>query len=52
MTPRTKRFEPTDRRNLIIDAALWRKLKAQAEKDERTISALVRVILKEYLDRK
>ena len=52
MTPRAKRFEKTDRKNLIIDAPLWRRLKAHAEKDERTISALVRLILKEYLDKK
>lgn len=52
MTPRAKRFETTDRRNLIIDEALWRKLKDRAEKEERTISALVRVILKDYLDRR
>lgn len=52
MTPREARFEKTDRRNLIIDEPLWRKIKAEAERSERTISALVRVILKEYLDRK
>ena len=52
MTPREKRFEKTDRKNLIIDAPLWRGLKLRAEKEERTISALVRLILRDYLDKK
>lgn len=46
----TQLKNPT-RRNVIIEDALWRKVQDQAKAEDRTVSSLVRMALKEYLDR-
>ena len=52
MTPRAKSLTKWERRNLIIEDTLWRQIKEQARKEDRTASSLVRVALKEYIEKR
>jgi hypothetical protein len=51
MTPKAKTLISPSRRNLIIEDALFRRVKEQARKEDRTVSSLVRLALKEYLEK-
>jgi hypothetical protein len=51
MAPRTKTLISPSRRNLIIEDALFRRVKDHAKKEDRTVSSLVRLALKEYLEK-
>lgn len=52
MTPRPKALGKWTRRNIIIDDALWQRIKDRAKSEDRTPSALIRVVVKEYLTRR
>ena len=51
MAAREKTLINPTRRNVIIEDALWRKVEERARVEDRTISSLIRIALKEYLER-
>lgn len=51
VAPRAKTLVSPTRRNLIIEDALFRRVKEQARKEDRTASSLVRLALKDYLEK-
>lgn len=52
MTPRPKNLISPTRRNVIIEDSLWRQVKERAKLEDRTISSLIRLVLKQYVERK